>query len=103
MAVPFCPLGGGVPRQRLGRSRLRVYDLLYDYTVTTIRHNLAMNAFCIRLYRWDKSGKMALVAAMPKLLPHPQRGNPGPCLLATEFGANGQRDLTSNAVAEQLP
>ena len=51
VAVPFCPLGGGVPKQRLGRSRLRVDDLLYDYTVTTIRHNLAMNAVRIRLYR----------------------------------------------------
>ena len=42
-------------------------DPLYDYTMTAIRRNPTIHAFCMCLCRQGKPGKMALVAAMPKL------------------------------------
>ncbi|MCY4521803.1 MAG: hypothetical protein OXC13_13625 [Caldilineaceae bacterium] len=56
-----------MPAELLGRSHLRVYHLLYDYTVTAIQYNPAIHAFYIGLCWWGKPGNVALVAAMPQL------------------------------------
>ena len=51
---------------RGGRASVR--KILYMTAVTAIRHNPAIHAFYTRLYEKDKPEKVALVAAMRKLL-----------------------------------
>lgn len=94
---------GRVPVQRLGRSRLRVCDLPVRL------HRDGHPAQPRRLHLLHLSGPVGQIqeggtrGSHAQVDPHPQRGNLGPCLLATASCANGHRGLTFNTVAEQLP
>ena len=87
--------------RRVWGGRASVRMMLYMATVTATRHNPAIRAFYTRLCRRGKPRKVALVAAMRKLLLI-LNAVVRDQALASEPHAHGWRDLTFNTVADYM-
>ena len=101
-------LAGVVPlnwyrgKHRIWGGRVSVRTILYIATVIATRHNPVICDFYIRLCRWSKPQKVALVTAIVQAAPHLERSEPGLRFPGTPTRAYSWQGLTFDTVAEQL-